>query len=115
MIRVPPSPYTTAVASAASRVSATKKTWPYMAVVTPMSRTRAARPAKTSASSSGRPNSLTSIAPATLKRSVMVEPISASSCIDSRVSRCIRRPTRRAGRMNSGISASATTLTSQDR
>ena len=92
-----------------------KNTEPYMAVLTPMSRTRAARSANTSSSSRGRPNSLTSMAPATLKRSVMVEPIWASSCIDSRVSRCIRRPTRRAGRMNSGISASAMTLTSQDR
>ena len=66
---------------------------PYSAVTTPMSRTRAARPANTSASSPGRPNSLTSMAPATLKRSVMVEPIWASSCIDSLVSRCSRRPT----------------------
>ena len=34
----------------------------------------------------GPPNSLTSSAPATLNRSVIVEPISALSCIDSRVS-----------------------------
>jgi hypothetical protein len=92
-----------------------KNTCPYMAVVMPMSRTRAARAENTASSSRGRPNSLTSMAPATLNRSVMVEPISASSCIDSRVSRCIRRPTRRAGRMNSGIRASVMTLTSQDR
>ena len=72
-----------------------KNTRPYMAVTTPMSRTLAARPEKTSASSPGRPKSLTSIAPATLKRSVIVEPIAASSCIDSRVSRCIRRPSAR--------------------
>ena len=48
---------------------------PYIAVTTPMSRTRAARPANTPASSRGRPNSLTSIAPATLNRSVMVDPM----------------------------------------
>jgi hypothetical protein len=33
----------------------------------------------------GRPNSLTSIAPATLNRSVIPAPISASSSVDSRV------------------------------
>ena len=88
---------------------------PYMAVVTPISLTLAARPANTRASSAGWPNSLTSIAPATLKRSVMVEPISASSCIDSRVSRCSLRPTRRAGMTKNGIITSVTTVTSQDR
>ncbi len=88
---------------------------PYIAVVTPISLTLAARPANTRASSAGWPNSLTSIAPATLKRSVMVEPISASSCIDSRVSRCSLRPTRRAGMMKNGIITSVTTVTSQDR
>ena len=79
-----------------------------------MSRTRAARPANTWLSSSGWPNSLTSIAPATLKRSVIVEPIAASSCIDSLVSRCSLRPTRRAGIRNIGISTSAMTVTSQE-
>ena len=96
-------------------MSATKNTWPYMAVTTPMSRTLAAREANAPDSSRGRPNSFTSIAPATLNRSVIVEPISALSCMLSRVSRCILRPTRRAGRMNSGIIARAMTLTSQDR
>ena len=92
-----------------------KNTRPYMAVTMPMSLTLAARPAKTSDSSPWRPNSLTSIAPATLNRSVMVEPIAASSCIDSLVSRCILRPSALAGRMNSGISTSAARVTSQDR
>ncbi len=92
-----------------------KNTEPYIDWVTPMSRTRPARSAKTSDSSRGRPNSLTSIAPATLKRSVMVEPIAASSCIDSRVSRCSRRPTLRAGSRNSGIRTSAMRLICQDR
>ena len=96
-------------------MSATKSTWPYIAVTTPMSRTLAAREANASVSSRGRPNSFTSMAPATLNRSVIVEPISALSCMLSLVSRCIRRPTSRAGRMNSGIMTRAMTVTSQDR
>ena len=87
---------------------------PHNAVSTPISRTRAARPENRSSSCAGRPYSLDSIAPATLKRSVMVEPIWASSCIDSLVSRCSLRPTRRAGYRKTGISTSATTVTSQE-
>jgi hypothetical protein len=56
-----------------------KKVRPYMAEITPMSRTRAARPRKDSASVSGRPNSLTNSAPATLNRSVIVAFIDALS------------------------------------
>ncbi len=67
-----------------------------------------------SISSVGLPNSLTSMAPATLNRSVMVEPMAASSCIDSLVSRWSLRPTILAGRMNSGISTSATRVICQD-
>ena len=67
-----------------------------------MSLTFAARSAKTLISSRGRPNSFASIAPATLNRSVIVEPMAASSCIDSLVSRCSLRPTKRAGMMNIG-------------
>ncbi len=48
-----------------------------MAWVTPMSRTRPAFFSKVVRSSSGRPNSLTSSAPETLNRSVMVVFISA--------------------------------------
>ena len=81
-----------------------------MAVTTPMSRTLAAREANAPDSSRGRPNSFTSIAPATLNRSVIVEPISALSCMLSLVSRCMRRPTSRAGRMNSGIRIRAMTI-----
>ena len=44
-----------------------------------MSRTRAARPRKASASTEGRPKSLTSSAPETLNRSVIVEFIDALS------------------------------------
>ena len=88
---------------------------PYIAWSTPTSLTPAARSANTSDSSRGRPNSFASMAPATLNRSVIVEPIAASSCIDSLVSRCSRRPTRRAGMMNIGISTSAMTVTSQEK
>ena len=42
-----------------------------------MSRTRAARPRNDASSSAGRPNSLTSSAPATLNRSVIVAFIDA--------------------------------------
>src|SRR5579864_3644375 len=114
MTRSPPTPYTTAVAIDASSESAMNSTLPYMAWVTPMSLTLAARPAKTRLSSSGLPNSLTSMAPATLKRSVIVEPIAASSCIDSRVSRCSLRPTSRAGMMNTGRRNRAMTVTSHE-
>ena len=44
-----------------------------------MSRTRAARPLKERSSASGRPNSFTSSAPATLNRSVIVAFIDALS------------------------------------
>ncbi len=65
------------MASAATRVSEVKKTRPYIAESTPMSRTRAARPRKDSASAPGRPKSFTSSAPATLNRSVIVAFIDA--------------------------------------
>ena len=60
-------------------VSETKKIRPYIAEVMPMSRTRPARWAKASSSAPGRPKSLTSSAPETLKRSVIVVFISALS------------------------------------
>ena len=111
----PPTPYTTAVNSAVSRVIPIISTDPYMSLVTPISRTWAALDANSADSSRGRPNSLASIAPATLNRSVIVEPISALSCIASLDSRCSLRPTSRTGIRNSGISASAMRLTTQDR
>lgn len=58
----------------------------------PMSRTRAARPENSPASASGRPKSLTKVAPETLKRSVICEDISALRVICSRVRACNRRP-----------------------
>ena len=52
-----------------------------MAIETPASRTAAARTAYSSSSRRGSPNSLTSSAPATLKRSVIRVPMSALSVI----------------------------------
>ena len=68
----------------------------------PISRTRPARSWKPSVSSSGRPNNLTNWAPETLKRSVIVAFIEALRFMPSRVMPATVRPTRRAGRMNSG-------------
>ena len=56
-----------------------KNTRAYIAWVTPMSRTRPAFCVEGCRSSSGRPKSLTSSAPETLNRSVMVVFISALS------------------------------------
>ena len=85
-----------------------------MAMRTPMSRTRSARAEKAAASSSGRPKSLTSSAPATLNRSVICVLMSALRDICSRVSACSRRPIQRAGSRNTGTSRSDTTVTCQD-
>jgi len=65
------------VASDAVSNSATKKSRAYNADRIPMSRTRPARPLNSDSSSHGRPNSLTSRAPATLNRSLIVVFISA--------------------------------------
>ena len=65
-----------------------KNTRPYIALRTPMSRTRPARREKSSASSSCRPNSFTSSAPATLNRSVIVVFISLLRSMPSRVIAC---------------------------
>jgi hypothetical protein len=65
-------------ASEATSSIATKKVREYIADWMPMSRTRSARSPKRLASASGRPKSLTSNAPATPKRSVIVAFIFAS-------------------------------------
>ena len=80
---------------------------PYIALRTPRSRTAAARDPNPSRSSLWRPNSLTTIAPATLSRSVIVVFIAALCSICSRVSPCRTRPTRFVGSRNSGSSARA--------
>ena len=76
----------------------------------PASRTALARVPNISFSRSSDPNSLTSEAPATLKRSVICVFIAALCCICSREMSCSLRPTRRAGMMNSGSTISASNV-----
>ena len=93
MARCPPTPYTRAVASAGTVIiAATKKRW-MSAIRTPRSRTTAALVANVASSSDRRPNSLSSIAPPTLKRSVIALPRSALPSICSRVRPASRLPT----------------------
>ena len=103
-----------AVASDATRVSATKNTERLTAMRTPMSRTLAARTAYSSSSTAGRPNSLTSRAPATLKRSVMRVPTSAFCTICSCARLASLRPINRAGTRKNGTSARAPRVRGQD-
>ncbi len=113
--RLPPTPYTRAVAREATSASAVKKTRFAIAILTPMSRTRPDLPEKSADSSSGRPNSLTSRAPATLKRSVICVDMSAFSCICSRVICCSVRPIQRAGTRKIGSRISEATVICHDR
>ncbi len=92
-----------------------KNTRPYIACLMPMSRTWPAFSAKPRDSSSRRPKSLTSSAPDTLNRSVMVVPMPALSCMASRVMACSLRPTQRAGSRNIGVRISAPSVICQDR
>ncbi len=78
-----------------------------------MSRTRAALPENSASSRPLRPNSITSSAPATLKRSFITEFIEALRFIDSRVMAWSRLPTRFAGRRNRGRTTSATSVIRQ--
>ena len=80
-----------------------------------MSRTRPARAANSATSSSGRPNSLTRVAPGAEKRSVICVVIAALCSEASRSSRPTREPMRRAGITNSGSRASASTVICHDR
>ncbi len=95
-------------------VSETKKTRPYIALVMPMSRTRPALSRNEVSSTSGRPNSLTSSAPETLKRSVIVLVIWALSAYDSRVSACSLVPMSLAGMTKTGSSTSDSRVICQD-
>lgn len=103
----PPSPYTSARASAETRVRAVMKADWAIAVRIPMSRTRAARAANSADSSAGRPNSFTSVAPGAENRSVICVPIDALSAEASRCIAAIRTPIRRAGSTNTGRSTRA--------
>jgi hypothetical protein len=80
-----------------------------------MAATRSALSWKVSTSRSMRPNSLTSSAPATWKRSVMTVFISAFSPMPSRERAWSRRPTMRAGMMNSGSREIAISVTRHSR
>ena len=81
-----------------------------MAERMPVSRTAVARRPNIAFSRSRSPNSLTSIAPDTLKRSVICVFIAALCCICSREMSCSRRPTRRAGMTNIGSTTSASSV-----
>ncbi len=81
-----------------------------MALRTPISRTRDARFENSRASSSWRPNSFTSNAPLTLKRSVICVFIAAFTFIASREITWRRLPTRLAGMMNTGRTKSASNV-----
>ena len=80
-----------------------------------MSRTRPARSLNSASSRAGSPNSLTSRAPDTLNRSVMVEFMAALRVNDSRVSVCIRRPTRLAGTTKAGTTTRASRVSRHSR
>ena len=82
---------------------------------TPMMLTRAARRPNSSASSSGRPNSLTRVAPGAEKRSVICD-VMAALCPAASRSRCpTRAPTRRAGITKTGSRTMARRVMSHDR
>ena len=102
------------MASEAVSAIAVKKNRPTIAIRTLTSRTTPARVANSRDSSAGRPYSFTSSAPATLNRSVIVEPSSALPCICSRTRPCMRRPTYLAGTRNSGTSTSAVSVSCHD-
>ena len=91
------------------------KTADAMAERTPMSRTRAARSPKAIASSPGRPNSLTRVAPGAENRSVIVEVMAALCSAASRSRAPTRRPTRRAGMMKTGRRTTASSVMAHDR
>ncbi len=76
----------------------------------PASRTPRASCSNCSSSRAWSPKSLTSIAPATLKRSVIWVLIDALCCICSREICCSRRPTRLAGITNTGSTTRASSV-----
>ena len=84
------------------------------AMLTPMSRTRAARSAYSASSRSGVPNSFTSRAPATLKRSVIRDPMSAFNDICRWARPASRRPMNFAGNRKTGTSSRAPSVSGQE-
>ena len=113
MASEPPTPYTSAVASAATRPSEVMKKRPFIAILTETSRTAPALAANWSCSSRSRPKSATSSAPLTLNRSVMLVDISPFSCICCRVSSASLRPTILAGIRKIGSITSAARVSCQ--
>ncbi len=85
-----------------------------IAVRTPICATRWARAANSADSWSGRPNSLTRVAPGAEKRSVIWLPIAALWSAASRWMPARRRPIRRAGTTNTGSSTRASRVTCQE-
>ena len=90
-----------------------KKKRPFMAILTETSRTAPARLANWSCSSSSRPNSLTSSAPLTLNRSVIIDDMSPFSSICCRVRSASLRPTILAGIRKIGSITSAAKVSCQ--
>ena len=80
-----------------------------------MSLTRFARRANSCASSAGRPNSLTSVAPGAEKRSVICDVMAALCSVASRSSAPTLAPTRRAGITKIGSNTSASTVICHDK
>ena len=80
-----------------------------------MSRTWLARSANSSRSRSCLPNSFTTSAPATLKRSAIVLLIDALRMKPSRVITCSFRPMRRAGMMKAGSTISVSSVSRHSR
>ena len=103
-----------AVASDETSIMAVMNTRDVMAILTPESATSRACRSKRSFSVSGFPNSCTSSAPETEKRSVMVPVISACCCRRSLVSPASRLPTALAGTMKTGSRIRAASVSCQD-
>ena len=86
-----------------------------MAILIPISATLRARDLKYSRSRAGSPYRATSIAPETLKRSVIVLDISAFVLNESRVSSCNFRPTHLVGMRKTGKSNSENIVICHDK
>ena len=108
--RCAPTQYSIAAPTAPTRLRPMKNARPYSALRTPMSRTVRAVRLNPARSTSWRPNSLTSSAPATFRRSVITVFMVALCSMPWRVSAWRRRPTRLVGAMNTGSSASASSV-----
>lgn len=91
------------------------KVYSAIAVRTPMSRTRRARPANSADSSAGRPKSLTRVAPGAENRSVIRVLMAELCSAASRRRAAMRRPVRRAGRTKRGSRTRASRVTCQER